>query len=39
MGVHHASAGHVKFWRDLKKKLRTQEAIDRHVAKRLKAGE
>ena len=37
LGVHHASAGQVKFWRDLKKKLRTQEAIDRHIAERVKA--
>lgn len=33
LGEHYADPDHVKFWRGLKRKLRTQEAVDRHVAK------
>jgi hypothetical protein len=33
LGVHYADLDHVKFWRDLRKRLGSQEAVDRHIRK------
>jgi hypothetical protein len=35
LGAHYAWAKHVKFWRDLRKRLRSQEAIHRYIAERI----
>jgi hypothetical protein len=33
LGEHYAAGSHVRIWRQLKKKYRTQAAIDRYVSK------
>jgi hypothetical protein len=35
LGTHYAWSEHVKFWRSLKKRLRTQEAVDRYINKQI----
>ena len=33
LGVHHAASDHVKWWRGLRKRLGSQDAVDRYVEK------
>jgi hypothetical protein len=33
LGVHYANPGHAGWWREIRKKLGSQEAVDRHVEK------
>jgi hypothetical protein len=33
LGVHYAEAENVKFWRDIRRKLGSQEAVDRYAAR------
>jgi hypothetical protein len=37
LGEHYAWSEHVAFWREMKKKYRTQGALDRHIQRRIEA--